>query len=229
MKAIFWDIDNTLIDFVASSHEAFFELCKSHQLIVDEGHFQRWYTFKEQFWRKQEQGQMNVEEIVAHQFDQLRDETHFQGDIVAFSLEFQQLLHHHAVPVMHAKETLSWCQLQGFQQYAASNGYIQQQTSRLTLCGLFPYFNALFVSDDIKAEKPSPTFFQTALKYAHLNAEDVLMIGDNLITDIQGAQSVGIKACWYNTHTSINNSPKNIQPDYEIHTLKELETLAMCL
>lgn len=222
MTTIFWDIDNTLIDFVASSREAFFELCENHQLKVQDAHFDRWYEFKEKLWRKQEQGLMTIDEIVAHQFDQLQEETGYSGNLLAFSLEFQDLLFHHAIPVKHAMEALEWCQEQGFRQFAASNGYIAQQTSRLSKAGMLPYFDSLFISDDLGATKPNFLFFEKALQLAKTNADNVLMIGDNLITDIRGAQKAKIHTCWYNPELKENET--DIHPDLEIKDILDVIT-----
>lgn len=223
MTTLFWDIDNTLIDFVASSREAFFELCNNHHLKVKEAHFDRWYEFKEKFWRKQEQGLMTIDEIVAHQFDQLQEETGFDGDILAFSLEFQDILHHHAAPVAHALETLRWCHAQGFRQYAASNGYIAQQTSRLTQTGMLPYLDGLLVSDELGVTKPNLLFFQKALEGVNENADSVLMIGDNIITDVRGAQNAKISTCWYNPTHQKNES--DTLPNFEIESLSDIKNI----
>ncbi len=223
MTTLFWDIDNTLIDFVASSHEAFFELCANHHLAVDEGHFARWYAFKERFWRQQEKGLITIDEIVAHQFDLLQEETHFSGNLLDFSLEFQQLLYHHAVPVAHAVETVRWCHEQGFRQFAASNGYLSQQISRLTQAGLLPYFEALFVSDDLGATKPNLPFFEKALHLSNTQPHNALMIGDNIITDVQGAHSAQINTCWFNPQHFKNET--EVIPTYEIYDILEIKEI----
>ncbi|XP_063291108.1 phospholysine phosphohistidine inorganic pyrophosphate phosphatase [Pelobates fuscus] len=59
------------------------------------------------------------------------------------------------------------------------------------------YMKALEYACDITAEvvgKPSPNFFMSALAEMGVKPEEALMIGDDLINDIGGAQSCGIKA-----------------------------------
>lgn len=56
-----------------------------------------------------------------------------------------------------------------------------------------------------------------------LEADDVIMIGDSLEKDIQGAKNANIKAIWYNPKGKNNNT--NIFPDYEIKSLLELKEL----
>uniref|UniRef100_A0A3Q3WZI2 Phospholysine phosphohistidine inorganic pyrophosphate phosphatase n=1 Tax=Mola mola TaxID=94237 RepID=A0A3Q3WZI2_MOLML len=58
------------------------------------------------------------------------------------------------------------------------------------------YMKALEYACDVKAEvfgKPSPVFFQSALSDMGLQPHEVLMIGDDLVNDVGGAQRCGIK------------------------------------
>lgn len=58
------------------------------------------------------------------------------------------------------------------------------------------YMKALEYACDVKAEvfgKPSPLFFQSALNDMGLQPQEVLMIGDDLVNDVGGAQRCGIK------------------------------------
>ncbi len=49
--------------------------------------------------------------------------------------------------------------------------------------------------------------------------DEVLMVGDNLMTDILGASRVGIKSVWINRHDKERNE---VIPTYEITHLEEL-------
>ena len=52
-----------------------------------------------------------------------------------------------------------------------------------------------------------------------LDKDEVLMVGDNLMTDILGASRVGIKSVWINRHDKERNE---VLPTYEIKHLEEL-------
>lgn len=59
-----------------------------------------------------------------------------------------------------------------------------------------PYTKALEFACDIKAEivgKPSPAFFLAALESIHVLPEDAIMIGDDIVSDVGGAQACGIR------------------------------------
>ncbi|CAG13332.1 unnamed protein product, partial [Tetraodon nigroviridis] len=58
------------------------------------------------------------------------------------------------------------------------------------------YMKALEYACDIKAEvfgKPSSLFFQSVLNDMGLQPHEVVMIGDDLVNDVGGAQHCGIK------------------------------------
>ncbi|XP_053306421.1 phospholysine phosphohistidine inorganic pyrophosphate phosphatase [Spea bombifrons] len=59
------------------------------------------------------------------------------------------------------------------------------------------YMKALEYACDIPAEvvgKPSPNFFMSALAEMGVKPDEALMVGDDLVNDIGGAQSCGIRA-----------------------------------
>lgn len=59
-----------------------------------------------------------------------------------------------------------------------------------------PYVKALEFACDVKAEvigKPSSTFFLTALDKIQVLPEDAVMIGDDIVSDVGGAQACGIR------------------------------------
>lgn len=60
-----------------------------------------------------------------------------------------------------------------------------------------------FFSCDEKDKKPNASFFQKVIDYSGLNKEDLIMIGDNPITDVKAANDFGIEAILKND--DINN------------------------
>ncbi|XP_072485095.1 phospholysine phosphohistidine inorganic pyrophosphate phosphatase isoform X3 [Notamacropus eugenii] len=60
-----------------------------------------------------------------------------------------------------------------------------------------PYMKALEYACDIQAEvvgKPAPEFFQAALKEMGVEAHEAIMIGDDIVNDVGGAQRCGMRA-----------------------------------
>lgn len=73
-------------------------------------------------------------------------------------------------------------------------------------------------------QKPHPMVFTSLLDKHHLKSDEVIHIGDDPITDIQGAQQLGIRAIWLNR--SHNPWPEKIKaPFIEINQLKQLPVI----
>ena len=66
---------------------------------------------------------------------------------------------------------------------------------------LAPLFDAIVISCEVGSCKPSPDIFREALRQLNCPAECVLHVGDNETEDVQGAQSIGMKAVIRKTET----------------------------
>ena len=75
--------------------------------------------------------------------------------------------------------------------------------------------------------KPSPAFFELALDDLGIAAAHACMIGDDLINDVQGAQSCGIKGVLVRTGKYRQDQVKaaNVKPDLEIDSVADLPGL----
>ncbi|WP_054957330.1 HAD family hydrolase [Paenibacillus dakarensis] len=83
----------------------------------------------------------------------------------------------------------------------------------------------ILTSEDVKSYKPRPELFQEALKRSHLKADEVIHIGDSLLSDVTGAQNLGITAVWLNR---LNKTlPEGILPDYVCKDLNEVSALLL--
>jgi len=104
-----------------------------------------------------------------------------------------------------------------------TNGSPSLQWTKLELTPeLPPYFEYIIISGDVGVGKPDEQMFKKALNLLELQSNDVIMVGDNLMTDIKGANGVGIRSVWINHH---GIEIDEVKPDKQISRLKELLTL----
>ncbi|MCH9843888.1 MAG: HAD family hydrolase [Alphaproteobacteria bacterium] len=68
------------------------------------------------------------------------------------------------------------------------------QLAKLQIMGIAEQIDFMVTSEEAGAEKPSPHPFRLALEKMHLEAKDVIMVGDNHEHDIVGAEALGIKS-----------------------------------
>ncbi|XP_060064948.1 phospholysine phosphohistidine inorganic pyrophosphate phosphatase-like isoform X2 [Ylistrum balloti] len=88
------------------------------------------------------------------------------------------------------------------------------------------FCSALEYACDIKAEvvgKPSAIFFNTAVKDMGLSADKVVMVGDDIVSDVGGALSTGMKGVLVRSgkyRTTDENHPK-VKPSAIVNDLSE--------
>ena len=58
-------------------------------------------------------------------------------------------------------------------------------------------FRAVIISEELGLAKPDPRFFKAAREAISLPSDELLCIGDNPASDIEGARAAGIDVCWY--------------------------------
>ncbi len=86
--------------------------------------------------------------------------------------------------------------------------------------GIGRYFDVRVFSDEVRARKPDPRIFERTLEDLHLEAEQVVHIGDDAEADIAGAKDMGMRAVWFNT--GFWPGARTDRADAEIHDHKEL-------
>ena len=111
-----------------------------------------------------------------------------------------------------------------YRLFLASNGTAHVQAQRLRDTGLQQYFEDIFISEELGADKPSREFFARSFaRIPDFDPSRAMIVGDSLTSDILGGKNAGIATCWVNPHGK--KAPEDIQPDYEISSIAELEAL----
>ncbi|WP_071395194.1 HAD family hydrolase [Bacillus tuaregi] len=101
-----------------------------------------------------------------------------------------------------------------------TNGSPDLQQTKLTITPeLVPYFDEIVISGAFGRGKPDPSIFEHAVSLLGVQKDEVLMVGDNLMTDILGASRAGIKSVWINR---TNKNRNEVVPDYEMKELSDL-------
>ena len=104
-----------------------------------------------------------------------------------------------------------------------TNGSPQLQRTKLEITPeIAPYFDHIVISGNFGQGKPAPELFEYAVGLLEVEKKDVLMVGDNLMTDILGANRAGIQSVWVNRHQKTTDQ---VEPTYEIKKLTDLMNL----
>ncbi|MEO5820493.1 MAG: HAD family hydrolase [Vicinamibacteraceae bacterium] len=97
----------------------------------------------------------------------------------------------------------------------------------LTRAGLDGVFSWVITSTDACARKPSARFFTYALARCGCAPADVLFVGNQLNTDVAGANGAGIRSVWLagDVYRSDDDRPCAALPTYTIESLPDLPAL----
>jgi HAD superfamily hydrolase (TIGR02253 family) len=96
---------------------------------------------------------------------------------------------------------------------------------RLAEMGLTEFFDVVITLGDSKKSKPSPNGFKKALRELDVDAKSVLFVGDNPGRDILGAKKVGMKTCLAKYGQTFFDSKQ--KADFEIEKISELRGILL--
>lgn len=223
LKTIFFDLDDTLLDFHKAEREALTRTLRTFAIDPTSAVLDRYHILNAEQWALLEEGKLTRPQVLTRRFDLLFAEL----GIACSSREvcdcYETLLAQGHWFIPGAPELLEEL-VPRYELYLASNGAAMVQRSRLKSAGIEPYFKGVFISDEMPADKPSPSFFEAC--FAAIPGFDpsaALMVGDSLTSDIRGGNNAGIRTCWFNPDQKPPRA--DIVPDYTIRTLAELPGL----
>jgi len=223
-KHLFFDLDHTLWDFDTNSQvvlrEIFAEFDLGQYGIPNYDAFHTVYlSVNSQYWAKYHHGLLSKEQLRVGRFvETLR---RFRLDDVPLSEKistaYTDRSPHQTALFPEAIETLEYL-LERYELHIITNGFQEVQDVKIRNSNLEQYFKHIFVSERVGHQKPQREMFLHAMEATGATAEDSLMIGDNMQTDIVGAKSVGMDQVFFNP----NHTKTREKATYEISELKEL-------
>ena len=217
---LWFDADNTLFDYNLAESTALLNTFQLHGLPIDDASMEKYRKINHKLWRALERGEIKPDVLRVKRFEQFLDAMGVNGSPEELSASYVEQLGLRTDLIDGALETLQ--QLRESSRFALiTNGLSTVQRSRLSLSPLKDFFEAVVISEEIGAAKPHAAFFETAHeRTGRPPKSEILVIGDNLSSDIQGGIDFGVDTCWFNPHGE--SLPDGMTVTYEIQSLKEL-------
>jgi len=121
-------------------------------------------------------------------------------------------------------ETLQRLKKNGYKLGVLSDAPKIQVWLRLAAMNLHKTFDVVVAFDDTGKRKPDPATFKKVIQGLKVNPERMVMIGDNLERDIEGAKKFGMKTIFarYGNETESCKIAKNRRADFEITAFHEI-------
>ena len=225
-EVILWDVDGTLLDFIASQRDSLFNCFELFGFgkCTEEMHL-RYSAINISLWEMLERGERTKAQILTERFRRFFAEVGLPVDQAeAFNAEYEKRLPDTIRFFPHAIETLE--ALKGkVIQCSVTNGTKSVQERKMNETPLGILFDRLFISEAVGAEKPDPRFFDIVFQtLGNIPKDRILIVGDSLTSDILGGLRAGIHTCWYNPDAK--KGREDIRPEYEIRDLAEVLSLA---
>ena len=225
-KVILFDADETLFDFKKAEREAFKNTMIDFGVDYDESyHFNTYEEINSAIWKELEQGLITQEKLKIERFRRFinKIEMNFDENEVASTymkyLGEGSFLFEGAIELIEDlsnKYTLS----------IVTNGLTIVQERRIKKSVIAKYFKDIVISEEVGIAKPHPDIFEHAISnLGEFKKDEILMIGDNLSSDIRGGINYNIDTCWYNPNKIENKS--NLSPTYEMADYKEIRNLLL--
>lgn len=224
---IFFDLDRTLWDFDRNSYDALHEIIAESKLtdlgVEDvEAFIVDYQKINEGYWTLYREQKVDKETLRWIRFD---------GALKAYGIDDKKLalrLADRYLQVSPLKTGL----LPGtidlldyladrYQLHIITNGFEEVQHLKLERSDLTRYFQVVVTSERAGCKKPGKEIFAHACAESGASLKESIMIGDDLQTDILGAQTAGMDHVFFNP-----NSVKHpVVVTHEITHLSELKTI----
>lgn len=219
---ILWDLDQTILDFKKSQDYALRHSFNKLGLEIDDEIAALYSDINDSYWKRLERGEIGKEEIHKGRFKTLFEQLGITG-ITAEEIEdiYQPALGSVFFFQDESDKLIMQLKEKGFKQYIITNGFNKTQANKVHISGLNKMVDGVFVSEIIGCPKPQKEYFDACLaKMDGVCADECIIVGDSLTSDMQGGINAGVATCWYNPDEYPNSLGLPI--NYEIRNLREL-------
>ncbi len=102
-----------------------------------------------------------------------------------------------------------------------TNGAVDTQNEKIRAVEIEQWFDVISISGSTGGAKPNVSAFLPALTKLGVSGKNVWHIGDNLVTDVAGANAANITSVWINRNGAVQTAD-DPAPDIEVHSLTDL-------
>lgn len=220
---LLFDADHTLLDFDKSAEESLHLTLDEFGFAVKDHAFQIYREINGRCWREFEEGRITRDQLIRKRFELFFERYGINHDPLQFHHAYLSKLPLKPYLLDGARDLLDSlserCSLG-----LITNGLKEVQRPRLNSARLEHYFRVIAISGEIGYAKPDHAYFHHVHVEMGQPARDrVLVIGDNLHSDIKGGVDFGFHTCWFNPGRELVNS--SINPHFQISRLEEVLAL----
>lgn len=222
MRHIFFDLDNTLWDHRKNAYltvkDLFLNKKIGNKYNIDFEEFYKVYDhINERLWEQIRDEEIDKDYLRRHRFYDTFLNFGIDDENLAnyFEIHFlDQILQYNEL-VDGANEILEYLKDKGYLLHIISNGFQEVTERKCILSGISKYFETITSADSVGVRKPRPEIFDYSLHLAGANKEESMLIGDDWIADVKGAQRYGIDVIFF-------DALKDSKTEEDLKVIKEL-------
>ena len=197
-KFLLFDADHTLFDFNKSEYLALKSALEQLGCPSTDAHIERYSDINVKYWKMLERGEIDKVSLKLARFVEFGREFGFEDKAEALADLYMENLAHESHLFDGALELVEKLS-KDYRLFIITNGVKSTQDGRFGVSPITKYFEKIFISEVIGAEKPSVEFFDAVANGIEgFERERALVIGDSLSSDIKGAINSKIDCIWYN-------------------------------
>ncbi len=186
---VFWDLDQTLLDFDRSMEYALQAVFAQYGLKINEEMTARYSVINRSYWLRLESGELSKEQVTVGRFRTFFEElgiTHVSPE--ELNVDYQRELGSVFFFMEGAKELVALLKERGYRQYVVTNGVNATQANKMRLSGLDRIMDGVFVSELMGYPKPRKEFFDGCFAaLSDVDRNKCILVGDSLTSDMRGS------------------------------------------
>ncbi|MFA5513374.1 MAG: YjjG family noncanonical pyrimidine nucleotidase [Sphaerochaetaceae bacterium] len=220
---LLFDIDGTLLDFMASEKWAVGEILTVLGIEPTAKAIEDYSSFNNRLWLEYELGKITIEKLKVERFRLFFEKYGIDEDPNIGSQLYGEKLSEADFPYPDTLDVLNKIRETNIPMSIITNGITYIQKGRLKSSKIDSYFVVTAVSESIGFQKPRKEYFERTIdliKNSGYSANNPLVIGDSLSSDIAGAINSNLDSCWINRYNMVSDSIN--KPTYEIKNLYRL-------
>lgn len=221
IKYVFIDLDDTIFDFSNDERNALSKTLRHLGVEPNDEILSRYSEINLSRWKLMELGKITRDEVKVSRYRILFDEFSIDASPQEATAFYEAQLAQEYSFVDGALQLLDT--LYGkYSLNIVSNGATEVQDNRIDSAGIRKYFDNIFISQAVGADKPSSEFFDYCFSSIdNINKKNCVIVGDSISSDIRGGINAGIKTIWFNRRGEVSD----VKPDYTIESLSQLPQL----
>lgn len=231
---IFFDLDNTLWNFEKNSRNAMH--ITFHQFNLDslcdfDLFFNTYAKHNHILWESYRNREVAKKDLTRLRFQNTFDDLELNGvDAIEMNKLYLGEMPKQKVLNEGVTEILTYLKMKRYHLNIITNGFKEVQREKIETSGLKPFFDKIFISEEIKSPKPEREIFEYSLKSSNAKKNNSIMVGDDWEIDVLGAVNCGIDAIHYQSNPlqnliKISNPQNSTCSIYKIGMLNSLSAI----